>query len=91
MFGCLPLDGPHREGGLLAGLRTYLRALDVAQANRGKAIKGAKLGKSITRVTSGAPLQAAREFRHVKYPETFPYYPRARVRAAIPVNAAKFR
>src|SRR5271167_101364 len=24
MFGCLPLDGPHREGGLLAGLRTYL-------------------------------------------------------------------
>ena len=23
MFGCLPLDGPHREGGLLAGLRTY--------------------------------------------------------------------
>ena len=21
--GCLPLDGPHREGGLLAGLRTY--------------------------------------------------------------------
>ena len=24
MFGCLPLDGPHHEGGLLAGLRTYL-------------------------------------------------------------------
>ena len=24
MFGCLPLDGPRREGGLLAGLRTYL-------------------------------------------------------------------
>jgi hypothetical protein len=24
MFGCLPLDGPHREGGLFAGLRTYL-------------------------------------------------------------------
>ena len=24
MFGCLPLDGPHREGDLLAGLRTYL-------------------------------------------------------------------
>ena len=24
MFGCLPLDGPQREGGLLAGLRTYL-------------------------------------------------------------------
>ena len=24
MFGCLPPDGPHREGGLLAGLRTYL-------------------------------------------------------------------
>ena len=24
MFGCLPLDGPHREGGLLAELRTYL-------------------------------------------------------------------
>ena len=24
MFGCLPLDGPHREGGLLAGLGTYL-------------------------------------------------------------------
>jgi hypothetical protein len=24
MFGCLPLDGPHREGGLLAALRTYL-------------------------------------------------------------------
>jgi hypothetical protein len=24
MFGCLPLDGPHREGGLLPGLRTYL-------------------------------------------------------------------
>ena len=23
MFGCLPLDGPHREGGLFAGLRTY--------------------------------------------------------------------
>ena len=23
MFGCLPLDGPHREGGLLAGLRTF--------------------------------------------------------------------
>ena len=22
--GCLPLDGPHREGGLFAGLRTYL-------------------------------------------------------------------
>jgi len=24
MFGCLPLDGPRREGGLFAGLRTYL-------------------------------------------------------------------
>jgi len=24
MFGCLSLNGPHREGGLLAGLRTYL-------------------------------------------------------------------
>ena len=24
MFGCLPPDGPHREGGLLAGLRTCL-------------------------------------------------------------------
>ena len=24
MFGCLSLDGPHREGGLLAGLRTLL-------------------------------------------------------------------
>ena len=24
MFGCLSLDGPHREGGLPAGLRTYL-------------------------------------------------------------------
>ena len=24
MFGCLSLDGPHREGGLLAGLRAYL-------------------------------------------------------------------
>jgi hypothetical protein len=24
MFGCLPLDGLHREGGLLAALRTYL-------------------------------------------------------------------
>ena len=24
MFGCLPRDAPHREGGLLAGLRTYL-------------------------------------------------------------------
>src|SRR6202162_863412 len=24
MFGCLPLDGPHCEGGLLAELRTYL-------------------------------------------------------------------
>ena len=24
MFGCLPLDGPQRDGGLLAGLRTYL-------------------------------------------------------------------
>jgi hypothetical protein len=23
MFGCLPLDEPHREGGLLAGLWTY--------------------------------------------------------------------
>ena len=22
MFGCLPLDGPRREGGLFAGLRT---------------------------------------------------------------------
>ena len=31
MFGCLPLDGPHREGGLLAGLRTYalLRDYDI--------------------------------------------------------------
>ena len=24
MFGCLSLDGPHREGCLLAGLRTHL-------------------------------------------------------------------
>ena len=32
MFGCLPLDGPHREGGLLAGLRTYSNSLSSASS-----------------------------------------------------------